>query len=290
MNRNLNLLSKLYKPYKITQVNNVYIFRTMNGDFSIKCNPKIDYKKLYDYLYSRGFDYLPNLSMDSRDDMVVLEYLDDISIDCNQKAFDLIRLVGLLHTKTSYYKRVTNDKYKEVYDNIVNNLYYIDNLYNKYFDLFLEEEYIVPSHYLFLRNYSLIYNAIKYSLSELSNWYDMVKNKNQERVVLVHNNLKLDHMIKNKKEYMISWDNYSFDTPILDLYIFYKNEWMNVDFTEVYKVYNDYFSLLDEEKKLFNILISIPFKVEFNLEENLNCREVRKLINYLNSSSNFILN
>lgn len=289
MNRNLELFTKIYKPYKITKKNSVYIFYTMQGDYVLKGNPKVDYKKLYNYLQSRNFSYLPGLSFDSRDDMVILEYQEDIPIDSHQKAFDLIHIVALLHAKTSYFKRVTNDKYKEIYDMIKNNLLYVDQLYDEYFMEFLTEEYMVPSHYLYLRNYSLIYNAIQYSLQELDAWYTKIKDKNKERVCLVHNHLRLEHLIKNKEEYLISWDHYTFDTPVLDLYHFYLNEWMHIDFLEVFQTYNDQFHLLEEEKMLLYVLISIPSSVSFDDSEIVNCRKVRELINYLNSSSRVVM-
>lgn len=289
MNRNLELFTKIYKPYKITKKNSVYIFHTMDGDYVLKSNPKVDYKKLYNYLQSRNFSYLPELSFDSRDDIVVLEYQEDVPIDSHQKAFDLIHIVALLHAKTSYFKNVTNDKYKEIYDTLQNNLHYVDHLYDQYFLEYLKEEYMVPSHYLYLRNYSLIYNAIQYSFRALDEWYAKIKDKNRERVCLVHNNLRLEHLLKNKEEYLISWDHYAFDTPVLDLYHFYLNEWMHIDFLEVYQAYNDHFHLLEEERMLLDILISIPYSVSFEDSEIVNCRKVRELINYLSSSSKVVV-
>lgn len=289
MNRSLEVFNKIYKPYKITKKNKVYILNTMDGDYAIKLNPKIDYKKLYNYLYSRSFNYLPKLSKDSRDDMVVLEYQEDLSLDNNQKALDLINLVALLHTKTSYFKDVPPDTYKEIYEDIKNNLDYVDDLYNKMFDSFLTEEYIRPSHYLFLRNYSLIYNAIHYSKTKVDEWFNDIKDKNKERVVLVHNNLKLDHLIKNQDEYLISWDSYTFDTPVLDLYNLYKNEWKDVEFSSVFTTYNNNFNLLPEEKKLLDILISIPYEVKLGKNEYRNCRLIRELIDYLSKSSKIVI-
>ena len=104
MTRSLEVFNEIYKPYKITRKNKVYIVNTMDGDYALKENPQINYKDLYKYLKSRNFNYLPNMSLDSRDDLLVLEYQDDISIDKEQKALDLIELVGLLHSKTSYFK------------------------------------------------------------------------------------------------------------------------------------------------------------------------------------------
>lgn len=288
MNRNLDVFTKLYRPYKITKKKHVYIFNTMDGDYVVKLNPKIDYHKLYSYLYSRSFSYVPNISKDSRDDMLVLDYQEDLSIDNNQKATDLINLVSLLHSKTSYFKNVTSDTFKEIYDNIKNNIDYLNNNYEKMFLDYLNEEDIVPSHYLFLRNYTLIYNAIKYSYMKLDEWYENIKDKNRQRVVLVHNNLELDHLIKNKDDYLISWDSYTFDTPVLDLYHLYMKEWENVDFIEVFKEYNNNFSLHEEEKLLLYILISMPFSISFNNTEYNNCRDVRRLINYLACSSKII--
>ena len=288
MTRSLEVFNEIYKPYKITKKNKVYIVRTMDGDFALKEEPKINYKELYKYLKSRSFTYIPEMSLDSRDDLLVLEYQDDISIDKEQKALDLIELVNLLHSKTSYFKRVTNDKYKEVYEKINNNILYVTNLYEEYFDKFIKEEYMVPSHYLFLRNYTLIYKANLYAKERLDEWYLMIKDKNKERVALLHNNLKLEHFLKNTNEYLISWDNYIIDSPVLDLYHFYQNEWMNISLSEVFAKYNEGFLLSDEEKVFFNILISIPLIVDFKLDELSNCQKVRELINYLNSSAKLV--
>lgn len=288
MNRSFKVFNEIYRPYKITKKNNVYILNTMDGDFALKENPKINYKELYKYLKSRSFNYMPELSIDSRDDLLVLEYQEDVSVGNEQKAIDLIQIVALLHSKTSYFKNITNDKYKEVYELISNNIMYATNSYENYFNVFLNEEYIVPSHYLFLRNYSLIYHANKYTLEKLDTWFNMLKDRTKERVVLVHNNLKIDHFIKNSDDYLISWDNYDFDSPVLDLYNFYKNEWQNVSFKEVFEAYNNVFELLDEEKILLDILISIPFVIHFDGDEIDNCRKVRELINYLNSSSKIV--
>ncbi len=290
MTRSLEVFNELYKPYKITRKNNVYILNTMDGDYVVKENPKINYKDLYKYLKSRSFNYVPTMSLDSRDDLLVLEYQDDITLDKEQKALDLIEVVSLLHNKTSYFKSVTNDKYKEVYENINNNILYVTNLYEECFNKFIEEEYLVPSHYLFLRNYSLIYNANKYAKDKLDEWFNMIKDKNKERVALVHNNLKLEHFIKNDDEYLISWDNYTVDSPVLDLYRFYQNEWMNISFNDIFLKYNDNFELLPQEKVFLDILISIPFVVKFDKDEIKNCQMVRELINYLNSSSKIVFN
>lgn len=288
MNRNLEIFIKMYHPYKIERYNKVYVLRTMDGNYAVKVDPKIDYKKLYKYLNSRSFNYLPDISPDSREDMVVFEYQDDLEIDKNQKILDLINLVSLLHNKTSYYKEISSDKYKEIYQLLKDNILFIDNYYDNLFMEYVHIESNSPSSYLFLRNYTLINNACKYSLDKLEEWYLKINDKNKQRVVLVHNNLKLDHFLKNDNEYLISWDNYTFDSPVLDLYNLYKNEWEDISFNEVIDIYNRDFELLEEEKLLFTILVSIPYKVNIESNEYERCREFRKLINYLLKTSKLV--
>ncbi len=287
--RSLDVFTKIYKPYKITKIGSVYLFNTMDGDFVIKLNPKIDYKKLYNYLYSRSFSYVPSLSLDSRDDMLVLEYQEDVSTDFNQKIIDMMEVVGLLHSKTSYYKDVTIDRYKEVYQNVHDNLLYLEKYYLDYFNMYLENTYYTPSEYLFLRSYSVIDGAISYCLDNLSTWYSGVSTKNSERVSLIHNNLKLEHFIRNTDSYLVSWDNYTYDSIVLDLFKLYRNDWDKVSFKEAISTYDNLHTMLDDERMLFNILISMPFKIDMNLGEYEKCREIRRLIMYLDKSAKLVL-
>ncbi len=289
MNKSIEVLTRIYKPYKITKKNSVYIFNTTSGNIVLKPNPKINYQKLYNYLKSRNFNYIPKTLKDTRDDLLVLEYQEDIESSTYQKGEDLIHLLALLHNKTSYYKNIPQSIYDDIYNTLINNINYVNNLYDNYYNSFLKKEYPSPSEFLFLNNYTLFYNAINYSKSIIDTWYNNIKDKNRERIVLIHNNPSLDHLIKNSEEYLISWDNYTFDSPVLDLYKFYQNTWEDVDFKSVLNIYNRDFPLLKEEKQLFNILISIPPTILFDKSEYDNTCEVRKLINYLSLSSNILL-
>lgn len=283
MNRSTEVIKEIYKPYEVKKVESVYIFRTMEGDFVLKENPLISYSKLYSYLESRNFSYFPSLIPDSHDDIVLLRYEGDLSYDDEQKAFDLITLVGLLHSKTSYFKEITRDKYKEIYENINDQISFLTNYYHHLYDSFISEV-LIPSKYLFLRNFSIIYASLLESSKRLDRWYSKVSNLSKERICLCHGNLRLEHYIKNKNDYIISWDKYTFDTPVLDLFIFYKNEWEKIDFKEILKKYYEEFSLNEEEKLLLYTLIILPFKVDFEGKEIDICRKVRELINYLDKS------
>ena len=71
------------------------------------------------------------------------------------------------------------------------------------------------------------------------------------------------------------------DTPILDLYIFYKNDGYKLDFNYLLNVYNENLELLKEEKMLLNILISIPPKLEELSDEYENTINIKNTIKYI---------
>ena len=77
-----------------------------------------DIRKLYDYLNSRSFTYFPPLIDDTREDINVFSYVKESYAPKEQKALDLIKMIALLHQKTTYYKDVTSDEYKKIYDEL----------------------------------------------------------------------------------------------------------------------------------------------------------------------------
>ena len=90
--------------------------------------PEEQQNNIYNYLASRNFDYFPKI-IDMDDDSIMFEYLDDISYDQSQRAFDINHLISLLHSKTTYYKEVDYDEYKTIYENAKEKINYIGNYY-----------------------------------------------------------------------------------------------------------------------------------------------------------------
>ena len=256
-------------------------------DGIVKKECKFDIYKLYNYIYSRNFNNLVDLVNYERNE-VSFKYEEDYSLDSNQKYNDLIKLVGLLHSKTSYNKEVSKDKYKEIYSLLKNNIDAINNYYNMMFDSIINVEDYSPSEYIFLNNYYVIDSAIKYCIDKLDEWNLDVIDKDKQRVSLVHNNLRLDHYIKNNNEYLISFDKYIIDSPVIDLYKFYVKEWKNINFKDLINEYNDISKLGKDEELLLYILICMPYKINFNNKEIDNIIMIRDLIDYLVKGFNVI--
>lgn len=276
------------KINKITIKGNVKIIETEDKKVVIKKKSK-DMNSLFDYLNRRNFLCYPNIEKETRND-VEYEYYNEKKYFNQNDDEDFIRTIADLHYKTTYYKDVSRLKYKDIYNTLIDNIDYLKDYYEKYISEADIETYMSPSNYLFVRNYSIVNSSLFYIEKELNAWYNLVKDKTKERVSVVHNNLKKDNFLRSDKDLLTGWENYMVDTPILDIYKLYKNEYKNIDFKSMFKVYNDIFKLTKEELKLFFIMISMPKKLKKTDNEFNNVRNTKLFIDYMYRTNDFIKN
>lgn len=279
-----NLLLK-----RITLKNNVKIVDTSKGIFAIKQKGNRNLEDIYKYLRSRAFDYFPN-KIDENDEYEMYEYIEDSEEPVEQKAIDMMYLLSLLHSKTTFYKEIDFDYYKEIYENIHTRLEYLYNYYTDIITVAEKKVYMSPSSYLIARNFSKIYQTINYCNISLEKWYEKIKDKKKMRVVSIHNNICIDHFIKKDKPYFISWNNSRIDMPIYDLLCFYKKHYLDFDFSELFNIYESRYALLEEERILLFILIAIPERLELNDNEYNLCIKISRFFDYLFKSEKLITN
>ncbi len=277
MNKSIEILKSIYKPYRYTIKGKSTILETTCGDFIIKPKNK-DINELYTYLTNRGFMNYPKIIDSSRDEVNVFEYVEDIKLPKEQKCDDLIEIIASLHNKTSYFKEVSEDRFKSIYEDVLSNINYLSNYYNTLYEIGFNEVYASPSTYIFMRNYYKLNSALEYAKSELENWYSLVTSETKIRVCLIHNNLELNHLLNDK---LISWDNYMIDTPVIDIVKLYKKEWKNINFSEILERYMYKFPLLEYEKKLLFILISMPPEIKKSDNEFEKCKVVSEVMDYV---------
>ena len=286
MNNDLKALIDKYKPLKYTIKGKTINLFSTTGDYVIKpTNKNID--ELFKYLSSRNFSNFPKI-VEQNDKYVTYEYVNTLDTPKEQQLLDMILVVSKLHNKTAYFKEVTEDKYTEIYDNIKSNILFLKDYYSKKYDEAFNEIYSSPSNYYFLLNYSLINNDLAFIESELDEWFNLVKEQNRQRVCLVHNNLSLDHFVKGMDSYLLSWDKYTFDTPIVDIVKLYKNEYLTCDFSGILKEYLRNFKLSNDEEKLLFILLSIPDKIKEEDTEFNNTCNVALIVDYIKRTEKLI--
>lgn len=287
MNRSLDILKAIYKPYRYTIKGKATILETTSGDFIIKEKNK-DLNELYNYLISRGFDNFPKLIDSSRKDLNVFEYVESINMPKEQMCDDIIDLIASLHNKTSYFKEVSEDKFKSIYEDIKSNISFLKNYYDTMYEIGFNEEYMSPATYLFMRNFYKINAALDFCDREINEWYELIKGESKIRVSVVHNNLSIEHFLKGNKEVLISWDNYLIDTPIIDIVKLYKNEYLNMNFSEVLERYFYKFPLLPYEQKLLFVLITMPPEIKMINDEFNKCKNISKVIDYVFKTEDLI--
>lgn len=271
---------------KITIRNNA---RILDDKIVIKNKKRDDIDDIYGYLKSRSFDYFP-YPIEMNDKYEVYPYLKDMYEPYEQKAMDLMHLLSLLHSKTTFYREVDIDRNKEIYEDIEQKLEYLDGFYNDLINKIEKEVYMSPSSYLIARNINIIFGSIYYARDSLDKWYDKVRNNKNERVVNIHNNISLEHYIKNEKPYLISWNNSKIDSPIYDLLSFYKNHYLDFDFDDLFHFYESSYPLKEEERFLLFTYMAIPSEINSVNNELEMCIKINKMIEYLYKTSNLIMN
>ncbi len=273
------------KPYRYSTTGKVTIVETAVGNFVIKEKNKNN--EIIDYLRTRNFNYMPEV-LDKDENFELTPYISEINYPEEQKIADLINLVSTLHLKTNHYKEVDYDSYKEIYEDINNNIEYLYSYYLDHLTLIESQTFMSPSQYLFARNFSKILSSLNYCKYEITTWYELVKEKTKKRQVVLHNNLELSHYIKNENEYLISWDKAKYGIPIFDLYILYKKYGLKFDFSELLKLYEKNYPLQLDERKLLFVLIALPPKIEFNQNEYNLTKEISKMIDINCKTENLI--
>jgi len=251
-------------------------------------NEKIVYKEskieleILNYLKSRNFDYMPRFINDIREDEYQMtEYLQELDIPKEQKILDLILLVSLLHSKTTHYKEIDLNDYEQIYEDIDNNLNYLYGYYTDIITIIESKVFMSPSEYLLARNINKIYDSIDNCKNKLEHWHDLIKNKRKQRNVVLHNNLSLDHFIRNETSYLISWDKAKIGNPVFDLYKLYRKHALDFDFEEILNEYETHYPLMEDERNLFLVLISMPNLIEFDDTEYNMCVKISKEIDTL---------
>ena len=259
---------------------------TDRGQFAMK-EMEHDQEEIWNYLRSRNFLYYPEI-IRYEDNILVTKKEQDIAMPREQKAADLTDLMALLHHKTTHYKEVDISDYKELYEDISNNIFYLQTYYDDMMSVIESHVVMSPSEYLLARNITLVYSALAFAKDALEKWYDMIKDKRKQRMVVLHNHLELSHFIRNQNSYLTSWDKAKFGIPIFDFYKFYKKHGLEFEFDELLKRYERAYPLLEEERLLLFILIALPDKIEWDDSEYVMCQKVSNMIDMMYKTEQFI--
>lgn len=285
MNQYNDLINKNeLKVNKYTIKGKSIIIDTDKGKYVLKKDNNI---KLFRYLESKNFNNFPKV-IDYTRENTMYKYIDNINYDEEERALDLIRIIAVLHNKTSFYKEVTDFEFKDLYEQINAKINYLNNYYVDLINIIENKVYFSPSEYLLARNISKIFYSLNYCKNELENFIKENTNIKRKRVVTLHNNLDTSNLLRNDNIYLISWGKNYVDMPIYDLLLFYNKRALDFDFEFLLKEYEKINPLKKEEKQLLLILISLPNKIEFTNNEYENTKNVRKILDKIYKTESFL--
>lgn len=279
-NRSIEIIKSIYKPYRYTILKNAHILESTSGNIVIKAK-KRNMKELYNYLSSKGITNYPQLIDDSREGIDLYKYIEDIPMPNEEKALELTRLIASLHSRTTYYKQVTEDDYKKIYEIIKEHINYLKYFLNYHYEECFKEIYPSPSSSCFLNNFYKASAALNFSEDKLESWYNKVKDKTSERLCQIHHHVSLEHFFHSDKDYLLSWEESTKDSPVIDMIEFYKRECFSCDFSILLKEYFSICPWSPEEKDLFFICISIPDEFAWKGSEFTIVLKVEKFFDYI---------
>lgn len=266
-------------PIEYQKINKAYIIKSKDKTYVIKLNTN-NYD-IYKYLLSRDFSFFPENYSLSNDNYDISLFIDNLEICNEQRISDYIKLISLLHFKTSYNREINLDEVKEIYESINNKIINLRNYYIKLNDEIDHELFLSPSSYLLVRNISLIYSVLDNIDLLLIDIYKKLKNEKSIRVSLLHNNIDLNHLIINEEEYLISWDKSYFDNPIYELEKIFRKYYDIINLNDLINIYEKYNKLSLLEKRLLIINLSIPKKLLLTNDVYLDTDLINKEIKYL---------
>lgn len=272
---------------KIIYKSKVQIFEKDNKKY-IKKIKKSNKQELFNYLDNKGFkNYLPII--EETNEYEIYRYILEKNFPSEDKAIEIVKVLSLLHILTTTYQEINQNKVNELYEKTQNILSELKNYYLELQDYIETKEFFSPAEHLLMNNISNIYKAINYSNYKLEEWYQLIKTKKSQRYVQLHNNVSLNHALKEETLYFINWDNSKKDLAIYDFINFYKNNFQDIEMTSLFKIYQSKFTYTDDELILFESLISIPPKVIFSKNNYIDVINVRQLVNYVEKTNKFLL-
>ncbi len=278
-----DFLSKLnIKPYKYKYINKALIIYSDN----IYVLKKNSYKnRIYKYLDSTDFkNYIKPIK--ENENFYLYNFLNDNSIDDNDKSLNLINELSNLHSNTISFKELNLDRLKEIKETYENKIDYLYKYYNNLEDSYNKDSLYSPSTYLFLRNVSKIYYNLDFSKNLIKIFYDKASKNNKYKECLILGKVRLDNFINNK---FTNFDHSLIKSPLYDLIDFYKEYYDKVSFNELYKVYKENLKLNRLEELFFMLSISVPYKITFKGDNYVDTLIVHKLINYIDITKKFII-
>ena len=105
---------------------------------------------------------------------------------------------------------------------------------------------------------------------------------------MIHDNLKLSHVIEVSNIYLTGWSKAHIDLPNNDLITIYKDNYNLIELEDLLREYEKENKLTKNEKILLLLNLSIPKRIEFSKNTYLDCFNISKYLVYLRKIASIV--
>jgi len=273
---------------KYSYVGNLRVLDLSCQKILIKQKNRYEMEKIYQYLDDHHIhNYLRPIGMDERN--IIFPYLENNMLTADEKAKKMVYNLSLWQNKSTIHQDTDIDQVKEIYETYQKKIQYVSTYYSELQDMVETKVYMHPVEYLFIRNVSMIYEALGYCSSVLEEWFKIASVKKTRRKVYCHGKCEIDHFLANDDGYFISLENAHIGDVSEDFVYFYKHNFLQVDMLSTFRFYQQKFPFTKEEKLYFYLQIALPKVIDLYPSSLQKSQELVLFFELLKSTSLFLL-
>lgn len=207
----------------------------------------------------------------------------------NNQYHKMFQTLAQMHQKTVRDEKITEDSIQHHYDTLSNQWEQERNLLEQFVTDCEAKWYMSPFELQYCSYYHHVMRAHEFSMKQLEEWQDAMKEKETTRTALIHGNVSKNHFLFDHEGngYFISLERSQFSTPVQDLVQFYLRSFHTYpiarnDRYEWYQVYQKSFPFTKEEKKLMIAYLAYPQKFMRQVRQYMSASQVREERHELN--------
>lgn len=257
------------KVYKIKSSDKKdYCLKYSEKDFDYKVIEKINALKLNDcFIMPIKTCIRSNIVQKNDKYFYVSDWVDDDYIESKDlKIKYYLNQIAILHNRSSYTINVSSSFYNELFMKLNENIEEKKQKYENIIYIIERKEYKSPFEWYFINNFNKITSSLSKSLDYLEKFKNSIKDKNNIRQVITHQNFSFDHVFITKNK-IIGNDKINLASPIEDLiYIFNNIDFNSLDISGLINEYTNSFTL--EEYEIYWLLIKLFIVDDLYIDNN----------------------
>ena len=190
------------------------------------------------------------------------------------------QIIAYLHKKSFFIQSEDMSFFERQKENLLSLIQIRKDEFERMMKEFEFKKYKAPSGWMLVLNYYRIVHYLNQAHYYLSQYQEVMKDKNEIRLSLTYNHFDKEHIFVSD-ETLISIDRMKINYCIYDLIDIFQNHDELYDSLPLLEYYLKEVKLLKEEKILMQCILSIVPQVQLNLQEEANIYQMSKLICYL---------